>query len=269
MTAVEGVTIEDSIIKNNDAVYGGGPLKTLQPMTTSLFLGVYATNLTELRLNGTDAVGNKASVKGGMLYASKTGSFHILFSLVKSNSAKHDGGAIYLKELPLLRIDNATLESNEVANGSGGAFSISGAKELRITNVTFEKNRAHGSGGAITMNEPDKTTVTKTKFLSNKALEGSGGALHFCPPPRHSNKHSISKKTTHDSSDKEEDKQPAVVVGDRVRFTDVVFNGNEATENGGSVYLQDMVGNVVIEESSFAGCRTQDGCGGCLYLDSV
>ena len=210
-------------------------------------------------------------MKGGMLYASKTTSFHILFSLVKNNSAELEGGAVYAKKFPLLSVDNATLENNEVTNGSGGAFSISGVKEFRVTNVTFEKNSARGSGGAITMNEPDTTIVTESKFISNKALEGNGGALHFCPPSGHSIKHSVPEKGIRDSSGEEEDKQTTVVVSDidRVRFTEVTFDGNEAKEDGGSVYLQDMDGNVVIERSTFTRCNAQHGCGGCVYLDSV
>jgi CSLREA domain-containing protein len=139
------VEIIDSIIKNNQALWGGG------------------VNITDgtFKMVGTSVYGNTAtsdSLGGGGLYLTgynyfPTGygtNFMIADSTISGNSA-NDGGGIY--NLGNLALVNSTLSGNEATANGGGLYHLepsnTPAGVLWIKNATITANTAIASGGGI------------------------------------------------------------------------------------------------------------------------
>ena len=95
-------------------------------------------------------------------------------SILSSNTAGRDGGAISNSFFQAIMITNSTLSGNAAANGFGGAISNFGP--LRIDGVTFSGNNALSAaaidhfGGTL--------TLTNSTLSGNTAVDSGGGLVN-------------------------------------------------------------------------------------------
>ncbi len=123
---------------------------------------VSATNVTFL---------NNRARRGGAIYVRELTQLRISRSRLRGNSAKEEGGAIYIRGR--VEINRSDLSEN-VAGASGGAvYILIGA--VQIENATLSQNRA-ALGGAIYVDD-GKAALTHVSLLDNQARDG-GDAIH-------------------------------------------------------------------------------------------
>lgn len=154
------MTINDSIIENNTSSLGGTGIVNLN------ILVIYNSKITNN--NGKDAeaggiyntgnltikdstISDNAGYHGGI--ATFGGSVEITGTTIHSNSARYDGGGIYI-DWPEVSMVNVTISGNEAFGGGGGLY-ISDKGEVRFANVTVSDNTADsdddggGNGGGV------------------------------------------------------------------------------------------------------------------------
>jgi uncharacterized repeat protein (TIGR01451 family) len=111
---------------------------------------------------------------GGGIYVGTSGLVTLSANLIYSNTATHEGGAVYAPSADL-RLYNTVLCTN-TADLGGGAF-VSGTALL--VNDTLVDNAATGYGGAL-YQAGGGLAVTNTIFVSNTAVM-SGGVAYAGP----------------------------------------------------------------------------------------
>jgi predicted outer membrane repeat protein len=221
------ITLSNSQFTGNKATTSGGAIYNAGTIGTS---DTPASNLTFT---------NNQAQWGGAIY--NTGTLNLTISEFTDNQATVWGGAIYNKNI--LNIDNSTFTNNgkdNIGETYGGAICIVGGNAT-ITDTIFTQNHntsyvdstanelnkwamggaIHVGGelsvsGTITKNEDGTSTYT-TQFNGNKSDQGGAIAIET------------------------NSKASAIV-------TNVLFNGNEATINGGAIVNYNKA---TIENSEF------------------
>ena len=97
----------------------------------------------------------------------------------EGNSARHQGGALYISNNCNGTISNCEfidnfMESGQIA-GKGGAIMINGSEGVIITNSTFSGNKSTFSGGAIFCKDSD-LSITGSTFENNEANYEQGNS---------------------------------------------------------------------------------------------
>ena len=150
--------------------------------------GVHVTGAAVTRIDSTTVFNNRASLEGGGLWNSATGSMTVNNSKIDFNfaygDAADDGGGGIFNNGGALTV-TATEIDDSVASGlsgsGGGLFSIGGT--VNVTNSTISDGVANRAGGGIEIVAGD-LTLNNVKLLRNvagpagSAMPGNGGALH-------------------------------------------------------------------------------------------
>ena len=147
------VTISNSIIRNNDAEYGGG---------------VYVSYGSSLRLVNSTVQENYAEYAGGGIY--NAGTLTVINSTLSDNDAGEIGGGIYNYE-GAVAVLNSTLSGNYAGIGGGGI--TTGGGTLSLTNTTLQGNQALFAGGGIASGG-STVNVTSSTLTGNVASVGGG-----------------------------------------------------------------------------------------------
>eukprot|EP00741_Cyanophora_paradoxa_P020064 tig00021222_g19365.t1 len=153
-------------------------------------------------ISDTSFVGNSAIERGGAIYVGNTAVVRFERCLFSSNTA-HAGGALTVDALGTARVSESSFESNR-ADEFGGALLVAGLSSLVISGGTIAGNRAQ-SGGGMAVIVSGSAEVTGTAIRANEAT-GSGGGLH------------AAEKAT-------------------ATFSSVVFESNVAAGDGGGALL--------------------------------
>jgi hypothetical protein len=184
---IADVTISDSVIDGNDALYGGGIAvdiySTLRLSNSSVtnnsadYVGGGIANKGTLTVRSSIVSGNSAGYIGGGIANSGTmtavnttitgnqttdsGSFGpsagaglyndgdatVVSSTIAGNTGAEYGGGIYNNSI--LTLINATIANNAATLGGGLYNSDCGCADTQITNATFSGNFASDAGGGI------------------------------------------------------------------------------------------------------------------------
>lgn len=145
------VTVENSVVSNNDAALTGGGLWNQSGSTMTVI------NTT---LDGNTATGGGAIFNTG-------GTINIEGSALTNNSASNDGGAI-LNNSGSIDLKVSTISGNDAGNNGGGITSMTA---MTINAVTIVDNSASNNGGGIMSNSD--VTITNTLMSDNTAF-GTG-----------------------------------------------------------------------------------------------
>ena len=196
------VLISDSLLSGNIAPsWGGGAVNTLGRVniTRSSLLanscvggGAWggAINVNGDYVSIIDSIvdSNIAQGDGGAIYlgtysqnqagAGLAVATLVLRNTTLSNSAGAVGGAVYADTGVSLDIQNCTFSGNVASGGDGGGFIVSGGAEMiSFSNVTFSANSAPaGRGGAVALMDTSAVVFADVQFSDNTAFS-SGGAL--------------------------------------------------------------------------------------------
>ena len=217
-------------IKGNTAKYGGG---------------IYFSFGT-VAMNGGEISGNEATNNGGGVYVYTSGKFTMNNGEISGNEANGSGGGVFVFSSGTFTMNNGEISGNE-ANGSGGGGVY--------TNGTFTMNKGEISGNSATENgggvyvigEDRRFTMTggtiggTTADAKNTAKNGGG----VCIAPSANNPESA--------------EDTFLMEGGEVR-------GNEASENGGGVYVLGQGRRLKISGGTVSG-NTATANGGGMYAD--
>ena len=120
----------------------------------------------------------KTDKNGSVAYlGNTTSSFNATNSMITSNKAEGDGGAIYAKS-GTLSLRNSTVSEN-TSSGNGGALYVTDDAQVELVNVDFKSNTANGNGGAIYANKDVTVSAENgsSTFDGNKA-NGESNAIY-------------------------------------------------------------------------------------------
>ena len=124
-----------------------------------------------------------SSKDGGAVYNRNSGKINSLTGTYTGNTASNRGGAIYNAGTSIIKNISAIFNSNTA--DKGGAISNAGTTNgglIKITDSTFELNKAKTAGGAIHNMSEATLDVTDSKFNNNQAnvekQDFGGGAIY-------------------------------------------------------------------------------------------
>ncbi|ARP69073.1 hypothetical protein LK07_04010 [Streptomyces pluripotens] len=138
------------------------------------------TTGTMLRTNNATVEGNKASRRGGGIFAVlNSGSVELNNTLVRDNATDtNDGGGMYTNAATT-DVNGSTFSENRARTGGGGIYVANAATMLMVHNSTFKNNTSEDGGGLLVnggaMNM-DHTVITNN-LASRPGVGGAGGGL--------------------------------------------------------------------------------------------
>ena len=182
---VESSVVENTIIENNTADFGGGVFNAGGVYSNTMVVenstiqnnlargdggGIYSDD--DLRIRNSTISGNQANDDGGGVYVDYA-SVRIYDSLVDGNSAEGNGGGLY--DVDIVR---GTTISNNIANGSGGGLH---ANLGLVVDSTISGNIAAGDGGGVFADGSNfeyATLVLANSTISSNQANANGGGIN-------------------------------------------------------------------------------------------
>ena len=135
--------------------------------TTAKGGGIYVMNYCKAYIHGGHIFGNRANNGGGGI-ASEVGDLEISGGKISYNTAKYNGGAIYLTNMDnnsqaTTKIDNCIINNN-IVPGSGGAIYSDSSISLDGTEIRNNQSR---KGSAIFIDHLSKITLKNSIIVDN------------------------------------------------------------------------------------------------------
>ncbi|HBL45220.1 MAG TPA: hypothetical protein DDZ90_17705, partial [Planctomycetaceae bacterium] len=180
--------------------------------------GAAIISYESLSLSGMVFSDNIGSSRGGAIYSDD---WHLSISDSEFlRNTSRSGGAIY-SQSAFLNVERVTFTGNTVTgnrDGTGGAITnIAGS--MRVTNSFFSQNTASRLGGAIHNSQYSSAQISNTVFSQNRAQSGGG----------------ISSLEAF------------------LNVADSTFTENQATENGGAVFVKVYESVVIGSQATISG----------------
>jgi CSLREA domain-containing protein len=195
------------------------------------------------RLTAEDVLfeGNQTTNKGGAVSFDPNGTGTYTDVTFRENVASDSGGGVFMNFPSTSNYTRVVFQRNKSLNGDGGGVELFSPNTSTFTDVLFDSNEAEERGGAVMFNSasgnPAVTTFTRVNAKGNKALDGSGGAVHF---------NSFA--------------QP--------QFRESTFSGNSAAAvNGGGAIRFNESAQVTLINTTVSGNTAGGGPGGGLAID--
>ena len=164
-------------VNENSAPNGGGIFVIPAPVAADVNSPRGAqVRITSATLADNVASGCDGSVRGsgGALHV-VAGNHTLSATTIDSNTALHDGGAVFTAADAAMTIESTDLSANE-ASRHGGAVAHTGAK-LKVMMGTISENRAVNGGGVYIggdANAPPQYAVLGSQLTNNDASRGGG-----------------------------------------------------------------------------------------------
>ncbi|EFJ43304.1 hypothetical protein VOLCADRAFT_96555 [Volvox carteri f. nagariensis] len=255
---------------------------------------IEAFNLPEeassVRIGGASQLSRNGAKNGGAIYVNGFADIQVgEGSDISLNTAKYDGGAVFLAQLPSeILVQSSSVSNNTAHRGSGGAFYVGTVEpvflphatdpsctlygdnmNISILNSSFVGNIAGVADGGALYLKPHETCSSETSALlqidgsiytQNTAL-GAGGAIAVRDA-------SNSKVTVSISNSAFKGNTAGTVAGDftsSANFGGALMIWHEPTDSGGN--FTDAC-HLAVDNTSFQGNSCDGGTGGALMLIS-
>ena len=162
--------MEKAFVKDNTASFRGG--------------GVYIGGGSFVMENGAAIEGNKVnssaneSGEGGGVFV-EGGSFVMRGGVIGSNSAKSDGGGVYINEP--FNMSGGTIINNEAGTGKNNSSGYGGGgfvnNTFNMSGGTIKNNKSPTNGGGVYLNNGTMVMENGTLITGNTAVNGGGVCL--------------------------------------------------------------------------------------------
>ena len=222
------LSLSDLTLRNGDAVDVQGD-------------GGAIRNAGVLSISDSILTSNFAPDEGGAIYASGSATTTISNSKLTYNRGEDLAGAVFTEAGTTLDINKSDISHN---SGGFGGFDAAGAMQISgmatINNSTITHNYGQGDGGAIRLLGGDLTIDNST--LSHNVAEAAGGAIEV--------------------------EGGLLTIRDSILDSNVTLN---ALGDGGAIALDDLGGvrgNLILERSSVTNNYSASQGGGIYILDS-
>jgi CSLREA domain-containing protein len=209
------VTFNNMLIRNGNAVYGGG--------------GITMTNST-LTLNRVTLSGNHAYGGAGLYFNS--GAVYIHQSQFQNNNSDGYGAAIGMVG-GFVVVDNSTFINNNSV--TGGAIAGLGNANIDVSSSVFERNSATAHGGALYLQDHNVRTriagsVITDNLTTNIGVSSNGGGVYVSSGSLLITGTTIANNATGGRGG------GVHVFGAVVTMTNVTVSGNSARDHGGGIF---------------------------------
>ena len=268
-------TIENCIIRNCEAGWGGGieihgawlpgtiiNNSTIENCSADYGAGIYMTSNATAKITGALIRDCKAVFEGGGLYADTDVTSLALESCIfLSNEAGRNGGGMgFTRCSPTL--DNCTFTDNTATEDGGGMW-FNNSSAPTLTDCTFANNESSSQGGAVYCDNGAPMFVNCI-FENNTADTGGGGTCFYNSSPTLEDCMFTANTAVNSGS-----QGGAVVLdGSDGVFTNCLFDGNSASNDGGGVCVQDNA-NANLDSCTFAGNAAGRGGGVYTYSSAI
>lgn len=204
-------------ITNCYAVDGGGVKADITNIN-----GGTANVVTEIVLSKCEIYGNIATYSGGGVYAGGATKIVLSDCYIYGNTATQSGGGVFAQSTPLEIINNCKIFENSTNNGygyGGGGVLINGST-FTISNSEIYNNGSASQGGGLTTAADG--TITECKIYRNNAPNGGGIFA-------------------------------VTASGMTIAVNRSEVTNNEATKNGGGIYVNDIENLFIDSDVMFSG----------------
>lgn len=274
------------------AIFNGGKIGSINANfdgNTSASYGGAIVNAGEISSISGKFTNNQAKIAGGAIITSDVSNETLtlnanlkeiknsIFENNKATGKSGGGGAIINNQLTnTLNINSSSFNSNS-ANDGGAIFN---AGSLAVSNSTFTNNTAQRTGGAIANVSDTKQkvnanlTVQNSNFYNNQS-DAAGGAIYTDSTLTVKNSNfynNRTNKTVSDENSKGNEESFGLgggaifsLIGD-LNIEEASFANNETNGNGGAVYS--FAGTQSIKNSDFIGNKAEQD-GGAIYALSL
>ena len=274
------------------AIFNGGKIGSINANfdgNTSASYGGAIVNAGEISSISGKFTNNQAKIAGGAIVTSDVSNETLtlnanlkeiknsIFENNKATGKSGGGGAIINNQLTnTLNINSSSFNSNS-ANDGGAIFN---AGSLAVSNSTFTNNTAQRTGGAIANVSDTKQkvnanlTVQNSNFYNNQS-DAAGGAIYTDSTLTVKNSNfynNRTNKTVSDENSKGNEESSGLgggaifsLIGD-LNIEEASFANNETNGNGGAVYS--FAGTQSIKNSDFIGNKAEQD-GGAIYALSL
>lgn len=274
------------------AIFNGGKIGSINANfdgNTSASYGGAIVNAGEISSISGKFTNNQAKIAGGAIVTSDVSNETLTLnanlkeiknSIFENNKATDEsggGGAIMNYQLTnTLNVNSSSFNSNS-ANDGGAIFN---AGSLAVSNSTFTNNTAQRTGGAIANVSDTKQkvnanlTVQNSNFYNNQS-DMAGGAIYTDSSLTVKNSNfynNRTNKTVSDENSKGNEESSGLgggaifsLIGD-LNIEEASFANNETNVNGGAVYS--FAGTQSIKNSDFIGNKAEQD-GGAIYALSL
>ena len=217
---LKGPGVNETVsISNNSAnggsgggIYSEGTISLMENISLSSNTasehggGAYITSINDaLELKNVNFYSNTATngSGGGLAYVDSPGALTMIQLDMTSNTAKINGGAIYMEntgdftylgtryisDTDQFCYENMHISSNSVSDGEGGAFYLSRVGDVLLNSLDFNSNSGDNDtanpnlgGGAIKMTNSGNLSIIDSNFINNDFgdnVVGNGGAIDY------------------------------------------------------------------------------------------
>ena len=191
-----------------------------------------------------DCFENNKALEGGVVTARANSIVTLVDSVVVNTTATDGGGAVNMVDHCNMLVERSQFSSC-MASQFGGAITIRFLSGVHIENSTFDNDNAGIDGGGIFMGNYSFASVNKSQFIGCEAHRG--GAIHI------QKRSLLVLQESEFSSDSAKLGGGAVYasIDSEVRVMNVFFSNNSA-RYGGGVLQSDTGSNVTIKDSAFS-----------------
>ncbi len=267
-TAISGLTLTDGNFGGaGGAIFSSESLALTNVVVHSSYAGssgggVFVVTLGKVSLSKVTLTENFSALgAGGGLFVQAEGGILISKSVVSGNSARRDGGGLYLSAVnpkASFVIDGTSFIDNTSTNVGGGGLALNhaGSGKITVKNSTFTGNTAAGLGGGIHLAD-GSLSVDRVIFSGNTA--GAGGAIgdNFGDGLKIAN-------SRFEGNLSSEDGGALLTRGSLVNIAGSIFSGNDAALRGGAIHVSNG-GTLTIKGTTLSG-NTATGNGGAISL---
>jgi len=195
-STVDTLTIEDSVITQNNARSGGGGGIYQESGAVFIRRSEISNNSANesgggilFKMLGSDTLTiedslitqNTAQDFGGGVAAyadDEGGTVTMISSTISENTAGYGGGIhFYTDDDGDLVVEDSTISGNQATSQGGGIWFYSDEGAINITNSTISGNSTDGSGGGIFIEYSEGTNIENSTVVFNTATDEGGGIM--------------------------------------------------------------------------------------------